>query len=142
MKPGRKNANAPATSHRRGVLPQENQRKNTRTSGQSRHDPDETTLKCAINQAVRKARAVNRVACHTFGYFTPAHLLQTDCDIRTIQDLYRDKYIVSLAPSQEPRPDTLLSRIALLSTRTFPKPIPTGFRQNGSVQRDHVRSTP
>lgn len=44
-------------------------------------------VQAPLHEAVRKVRLTKRVTSHTFRHFFATHLLQANCDIRTIQTL-------------------------------------------------------
>ena len=62
----RKYPNAPADRRWQWVFPQEHRWKNTRTGEEGCHCLHETILQRAVKEAVRKARIVKHVGCHTF----------------------------------------------------------------------------
>jgi len=61
------------------LVPQENERR--------RYHMHETELQKTLRGAVRKAQIPKRVTCHTFRHSFASHLLRTNYDIRTIQEL-------------------------------------------------------
>jgi len=91
----RKYPNAPADWRWQWVFPQENRWKNTKTGEQGRHHVHETIVQRAVRQAVREARIVKHVGCHTFRHCFATHLLEDGYDIRTIQELLGHKDVTT-----------------------------------------------
>jgi len=52
-----------------------------------RHHLDESSLQKAVRAAVRKAAINKKVSCHTLRHSFATHLLETNHDIRTVQEL-------------------------------------------------------
>jgi integron integrase len=52
-----------------------------------RHHVHERVVQRAVQTAVRKAGISQAATCHTFRHCFATHLLQTGCDIRTVQEL-------------------------------------------------------
>ena len=77
------------------VFPQEKRWKNPKTGEQGRHHVHETILQRAVAQAVREARIVKHVGCHTFRHSFATHLLEAGYDIRTIQELLGHKDVTT-----------------------------------------------
>lgn len=57
------------------------------SGGVIRHHMHERVVQRAVQAAVRKAGISQPATCHTFRHCFATHLLQTGCDIRTVQEL-------------------------------------------------------
>jgi integrase len=66
-------------SHRRAVDP--------RTGVLARHHLREKTVPGTVNQAVRDADIARMASCHTLRHSLATHLLESGCDICTVQEL-------------------------------------------------------
>ena len=56
-----------------------------------RHHLDESNLQKAVHRAVLAAGLTKRASCHTFRHSFATHLLERNCDIRTVQELLGHK---------------------------------------------------
>jgi len=52
-----------------------------------RHHLHESGLQRAVKEAARRSGIVKRIGCHTFRHCFATHLLETNHDIRTVQEL-------------------------------------------------------
>jgi integron integrase len=57
------------------------------SGGAVRHHVHERVIQRAVNTAVHKAGIAQPASCHTFRHCFATHLLQSGCDIRTVQEL-------------------------------------------------------
>lgn len=57
------------------------------SGGVARHHVHERVIQRAVQTAVRKAGIAQAATCHTFRHCFATHLLQSGCDIRTVQEL-------------------------------------------------------
>ena len=69
------------------VVPQEHQRINLKTKEQGRHHLDELLAQKAVRDAVAKVGLTKRATCHTVRHAVAMHVLESDYDIRTGQEL-------------------------------------------------------
>jgi len=58
-----------------------------------RHHLHQSGLQKLVKQAVKQAGIEKRVGCHTFRHSFATHLLQSGCDIRTVQKLLGHKHV-------------------------------------------------
>lgn len=58
-----------------------------------RHHLHESVVQRAVSEAVRESGIGKRASCHTFRHSFATHLLDADCDIRTVQELLGHKSV-------------------------------------------------
>jgi integron integrase len=73
------------------VFPQEKRWSNPATGHQGRHHVDESLVQRAVQTAVRKSGMPKHATCHTCRHRFATHLLESGCDIRTVQELLGHK---------------------------------------------------
>jgi integron integrase len=69
------------------VFPAKSLCKDAYTGLAIRHHQHEKTVQRAVQLAVRKAGIMQPASCHTFRHCFATHLLDSGCDIRTVQEL-------------------------------------------------------
>ena len=62
---------------------------------QLRHHLHEDTLQRGMKAAVRRAKIAKRATCHTVRHSFATHLLESNTDIRTVQDLLGHKDVAT-----------------------------------------------
>ncbi len=60
-----------------------------------RHHLHEDTLQRGMKAAVRRAKIAKRATCHTLRHSFATHLLESNTDIRTVQDLLGHKDVAT-----------------------------------------------
>ncbi|MDY0331772.1 MAG: tyrosine-type recombinase/integrase [Thiomonas sp.] len=72
---------------RQWLLPQKELTPISGTKEWRRYHPHESHVQGALKRAARMEKLTRRVKLHTFRHSFAAHLLQADCDIRTVQTM-------------------------------------------------------
>lgn len=69
------------------IFPADNLSEDPRSGKVRRHHIHESSLQKAVRRAVKQARIIKKVGCHTFRHSFATHLLMDGVDIRSIQEL-------------------------------------------------------